>query len=322
MEHVRVTLLADGRVGPRFIAGVHANLGAGDRLTVIANTADDHWFLGLRICPDLDALMTTLSPHDPDGPSETWNAQRVLAAHGTGGRGHRLSDRALATCLVRTDALRTGSTLTQATRRLMDRWELSTELLPMSDDELQTRLRVEVAGVSRVMSHAEYWQRHEGLAPVTDIRLHGLEIANPAPGVMRAVMEADAVLLPPADPTAALGPLVRLAGLGAALRTTTAPVIGVSPVVGKTAVPGASDELIIALGLDVSAPAVAAHYGSRRSTGVLDGWLVDTSDVSQVRAVEDLQLECRTTTIDVDDPEAMAYEALALAAAIGHRPEQ
>ncbi|KQY58289.1 hypothetical protein ASD11_01075 [Aeromicrobium sp. Root495] len=322
MEPVRVTVLADGRVGPRFIAGVQACLGARDRLTVIANTADDHWFLGLRICPDLDEIMTTLSPHGLEGPVETWNAQDVLTAHGTGGRSLRLSDRALATCLVRTDALRSGKTLTQATRRLMDRWELSTELLPMSDDELQTRLRVEVGGHSRVMSHAEYWERHQGLAPVTDVRLHGLEIANPAPGVMRAVMEADVVLLPPADPAAAMGPLVRLAGLGAALRTTTAPIIGVSPVVGKAAVPGASDELMVGLGLDVGAPAVAAHYGSRRSTGVLDGWLVDSSDLDRVRAVEELGVECRTTTIDVHHPETMARDALQLAAAIGHRPER
>ncbi|HWL48869.1 MAG TPA: 2-phospho-L-lactate transferase CofD family protein, partial [Acidimicrobiia bacterium] len=57
---MRITVLAGGFGGSRFISGVRDAITADDELSVIANTADDIWLFGLRISPDLDTIMYTL----------------------------------------------------------------------------------------------------------------------------------------------------------------------------------------------------------------------------------------------------------------------
>jgi len=66
---MNVTVLSGGVGGARFTRGLLACLrdrlpdGAGGttaKVTVIANTGDDLWLHGVRVCPDLDTLMYTL----------------------------------------------------------------------------------------------------------------------------------------------------------------------------------------------------------------------------------------------------------------------
>lgn len=66
---MKVTVLSGGVGGARFTRGLLAWLrasrpdGSGSttaQVTVIANTGDDLWLHGVRVCPDLDTLMYTL----------------------------------------------------------------------------------------------------------------------------------------------------------------------------------------------------------------------------------------------------------------------
>ena len=57
---MKFTVLSGGVGGSRFIEGLLRTKDQADEVTVIANTADDIWLFGLRICPDLDTLMYTL----------------------------------------------------------------------------------------------------------------------------------------------------------------------------------------------------------------------------------------------------------------------
>ena len=65
----RVTVLAGGVGGARFIRGLLAHLrevfpgengGSRVAVTVVVNTGDDMTLNGLRVCPDLDTVMYTL----------------------------------------------------------------------------------------------------------------------------------------------------------------------------------------------------------------------------------------------------------------------
>ena len=56
----QVVLLAGGVGGARMAEGFARALPAG-ALTVIANVGDDEEFYGLRVCPDIDTLLYTLS---------------------------------------------------------------------------------------------------------------------------------------------------------------------------------------------------------------------------------------------------------------------
>ena len=109
-------MLSGGVGGARFLQGLPrrptglAPGGPRRRVTVIANTADDIWVHGLKICPDLDTVMYTLGDGiDPERGwgrrDETWHAKDELAAYGVEPTWFGLGDRDLATHLVRTQML-------------------------------------------------------------------------------------------------------------------------------------------------------------------------------------------------------------------------
>ena len=58
-----VTVLSGGVGGARFLQGLLRlveRTGSSTRVSVVANTADDIWVHGLKVCPDLDTVMYTL----------------------------------------------------------------------------------------------------------------------------------------------------------------------------------------------------------------------------------------------------------------------
>ena len=57
---MRITVLAGGVGAARFLAGLKAAAPSAT-ITVIGNTGDDITLFGLRVCPDLDTVMYTLS---------------------------------------------------------------------------------------------------------------------------------------------------------------------------------------------------------------------------------------------------------------------
>jgi LPPG:FO 2-phospho-L-lactate transferase len=93
-------------------------------------------------------------------------------------------------------------------------------------------------------------------------------------------------------------------------------VVGLSPVVAGSHVRGMAAQLLTATGVEVSAAAVAEHYGARGRGGVLDGWLLDTADAGEVARVEAAGIACRAVPLmmtDLDATATMAAAALGLA---------
>ncbi|WP_322762089.1 2-phospho-L-lactate transferase [Frankia sp. Cr2] len=283
---MKITALAGGIGGARFLVGVQAALPDAD-ITVIGNTGDDITLHGLRICPDLDTVMYTLGGgisrergwgrHD-----ETFTVAEELAAYEVGPTWFGLGDRDLATHLVRTRMLAAGYPLTEVTAALCQRWKPGIRLLPMSDERVETHVVVETDEGRRAIHFQEWWLRMRAATPALEIISVGAEAAQPAPGVLDALADADVVLLPPSNPVVSIGSILAIPGVRAALAQTPAPVVGVSPIIGGAPVRGMADACLTAIGVATSAGAVGTHYGARRRAapgdGILDGWLVDTAD--------------------------------------------
>jgi LPPG:FO 2-phospho-L-lactate transferase len=324
---MRITVLSGGVGGARFVEGLLRATGPDDEITVVANTADDIWLFGLRVCPDLDTLMYTLG----DGidrergwgrTDETWNAKDELAAYGIEQAWFGLGDRDVATHLVRTMRLRQGWSLSTATEELCARWQPGVRLLPMTDDEVETHIGITRDGRHEVVHFQEYWIRLHAEPAVEHVELRGIDGATPAPGVVAALTDADVVLLPPSNPVVSIGPVVTVAGIREALASTRAPVVGVSPIIGGGAVRGMADQLLRGIGVEVGAGAVGLHHGSRAAGGLLDGWLVDLVDDDEVAAVEAAGIRCRAVPLwmrDDDTTTELARAALALAAELQPR---
>ncbi|GAB2637200.1 2-phospho-L-lactate transferase [Nocardioides ginkgobilobae] len=327
-----LTVLSGGMGGARFLQGLLHGVREGllpgvDRdavVTVVANTADDIWVHGLKVCPDLDTVMYTLGEGiDPERGwgrrEETWSVKEELAAYGVEPTWFGLGDRDVATHLVRTQMLEAGYPLSAITTALCRRWLEPTlgeglRLLPMTDDRVETHVVVadpdEPSG-RRAIHFQEYWVRLRASVPAETVVVVGLDQSTPGPGVLEAIGEADLVVLPPSNPVVSVGTILGVPGIRDALRATAAPVVGLSPIVGGTHVRGMAEQMLRSIGVEVSARGVGLHYGARSAAGVLDGWLVDSRDADALPALHEAGLAGTAVPLMMSDPAATAAMAAA-----------
>ncbi|MEO9220292.1 MAG: 2-phospho-L-lactate transferase [Mycobacteriaceae bacterium] len=294
---MKVTVLVGGVGGARFLQGLEVLLQLGTsgehEVTALVNVGDDVWMHGLRICPDLDTCMYTLGggvdiERGWGQARETWTVKEELAAYGADPDWFGLGDRDVATHLIRTRMLRAGYPLSAVTEALCARWQPKVALLPVTDDRCETHVVITdpADGERRAVHFQEWWVRHRAQVPTHGFVQVGAEQATPAPGVLAAIGEADAVIVAPSNPVVSIGASLAVPGLRAALRTTKAAVIGVSPIVADRPLRGMADTCLSVIGVDTTAEAVGLHYGPRSGTGLLDGWLVDVGDRAAIAGVQ------------------------------------
>jgi LPPG:FO 2-phospho-L-lactate transferase len=284
---MHIVVLTGGIGGARFLAGVRAYAReAGAEVTAVVNVGDDVIMHGLRICPDLDSVMYTLGGGaDPERGwgrvGESWTIKNELAAYGAEPTWFGLGDKDIATHLVRTTMLNAGYPLSAVTEALCARWQPGVRLLPATDDRLETHAIVSEdtdGGGQRAIHFQEWWVRHRGALPTHQFVFVGAEAAKPAAGVLDALGRADVVLVAPSNPVVSIAPILAVPGLRDALTAGRAPVIGVSPIIGGAPVRGMADRCLAVLGVPCTAAGVGELYGARTTGGILDGWLVDTTD--------------------------------------------
>ncbi len=269
----RIVLLAGGVGGAKLAHGLAQVLAPG-QLSVIVNTGDDFWHYGLRVCPDLDTVMYTLSGLvDPvNGWGVAGDTIAMLTALQRYGEEpwFRLGDQDVATHLLRTQALRGGSRLTEVTARLSQALGVSTQILPMTDDEVGTIIDTVEYGE---LAFQEYFVRYRWQPTVKAIRFAGIETARPTSEVEAAIVEADAIVLGPSNPWLSIAPILAVPGLRALIEAQPVPRLALSPIVAGRALKGPAAKLMAELGWDVSASAVARYYGD-----LINGFVYDVRD--------------------------------------------
>jgi LPPG:FO 2-phospho-L-lactate transferase len=267
---VRVALLSGGVGGARFACGLADAIAPGE-LTVIGNVGDDVEVLGLHVSPDLDSILYALAALNDEERGwgrrgETWNALGAAAAWG-GESWFRLGDLDLGLHLVRTQALRAGEPLSTVTARLARAAGLETGLLPATDDRLRTWLETPAGA----FSFQEWFVARGHRDEVDAVRFEGAGEARPAPGVLDALAEADAVLVAPSNPYVSIGPILAVEAIRDALAQR--PAVAVSPLVGGRAVKGPADRMLSRMAGGTSPAHVAQSY-----EGLIDALVVDESD--------------------------------------------
>jgi LPPG:FO 2-phospho-L-lactate transferase len=320
---VKITVLAGGVGGARFLLGVRHWLRNSDesrpgvepteQLTAIVNTADDLWLAGLRITPDLDTIMYALAGVNDQargwgraGDSEVVNTE--LAAWGVAWPWFTLGDLDIAASVARTAWWREGVPLAEIAARLGARWDLGARLLPATGDEAETIVQLaQPTDDGRTELHfQEWWVRYRAALPAASFEVRGAAEARPSGGVLEAIADADVVLLAPSNPVVSIGPILSIPGIRDAVRNTSAPVIGLSPIIAGSVVRGMADACLSAIGVDTSADAVARLHGARAASGLLDGWLVDTADAGVVDGLAADGIPTRAVPLWMTDPAATA----------------
>src|SRR5919107_1716137 len=268
----QITVLSGGMGGARFLQGLLHGLAAGTlpgvspdaEVTVVANTADDLWVHGLKVCPDLDTVMYTLGAgidleRGWGRRDETWSVKEDLAAYGVEPTWFGLGDRDIATHLVRTQMLDAGYSLSEVTAALCNRWlspvfGTGVTLLPMTDDRMETHVAVpdpDAPSGRRVVHFQEYWVKLRAEVPAEALVFVGLEESSPAPGVIDAITDADLVIIPPSNPVVSVGTILGVPRVRQALLATSARVVGLSPIVGGHHLRGMAEQLLTSIGVEV-----------------------------------------------------------------------
>lgn len=269
---MRIACLSGGVGGAKLARGLQDVLAPGE-LTVIGNVGDDVEVLGLHVSPDLDSVLYALAGLNDEErgwgrAGETWRA--LEAARRWGGEGwFMLGDLDLGLHLVRTQALRTGDPLSTITARLAEAAEIATRLVPATDDPLRTSV-VTPAGT---FPFQEWFvtRRHED--EVDAMVFSGADAARPAPGVLEAIRDADALVVAPSNPYTSIHPILAVEGIGQAVAARRTRTIAVSPLVGGRAVKGPLDRMLTRMAGGTTPKHVAGCY-----EGLIGALVVDRAD--------------------------------------------
>jgi len=301
-----VLALSGGIGGAKLALGLYRVLPPG-ALTVVANTGDDFEHLGLSISPDIDTLLYTLAGIDNrelgwGRRDETWTFMKALGDLG-GETWFNLGDGDLATHVERTRRLAASESLSQITDDFRQRLGISARLLPMSDDRVRTRLRT----AEGWLDFQDYFVRLRCVPVVGEIAFAGADNARPQPAFLGALADGNlrAVVICPSNPFISIDPILSLPGVREALRSCSAPVIAVSPIVGGKAVKGPTAKMMTELGLPVDAAAAAQHYGD-----FLDLYVADEMDAGEAGDLGLPVTFARTLMLSLEDREALALVVL------------
>ena len=217
---MKIVALAGGVGGAKLAHGL-AQILPSEELTVIVNTGDDFEHYGLYISPDLDTVCYTLAelanPETGWGrKNETWGAIENAKTLG-GPDWFNLGDQDLGTHLERTRRLKNGQTLSQITCDFCKAWGVGPSVLPMSDQPVRTIVETGEGD----LAFQEYFVHRRCEPKVKGFRFEGINTAEAAPGALKAIDQAEAVVICPSNPWVSIDPILAIAGMRMLSRRST-----------------------------------------------------------------------------------------------------
>jgi LPPG:FO 2-phospho-L-lactate transferase len=304
---VKVVVLTGGVGGARFLRGVVDAVDPA-HVTAVVNVGDDLEILGLAVSPDVDSVFYALAglADEERGwgrAGETWHALESVQLLG-GESWFRLGDRDLGLHLVRTRALRDGMALSEVTARLAAAVGIETTVLPATDDRLRTWLETPNGS----FAFQEWFVARAHRDPVDRLRFEGAAEARPAPGLLEALHEADAILMAPSNPYVSIAPILAVERIRRALERRRVPCVAVSPLIGGRAVRGPAATMLQRLQGGTGPVQVADCYA-----GLIDALVFDEADAEEAAAVAALGVRpvvTRTLMSDAGARRRLAESAL------------
>lgn len=305
-----IVALTGGTGGAKLIEGLAAVIDPAE-LTIVCNTGDDCVVHGLHVSPDIDTITYTLAGLGDSDKGWGLRGDTFIALEQLRRLGNeswfRLGDMDLATHIMRTRLLREERRLSEITDRIRSALGVAARILPMSDDRIETRVETSKGEIS----FQEFFVRERWVPEVLAVRFAGAEASRPAPGVLESIRAAAAIIICPSNPITSIGPILAVPGIRAALEKGESPVVGVSPIIGGTAISGPAHKLLRASGRPASALGVAQLY-----RGFLRRFIVAAEDEKIAAELRRLQIETRCTDIrmrSLQDKKRLAAEVLAWA---------
>lgn len=256
-------------------------------LHIVINTGDDLKWMGLKICPDFDTNLYTLSElnNDKQGwglKDDTWSALRMLKRWPENPTWFNVGDADLALSLQRTYWLAQGLNLAQVCQRLCLGVRIDPCLWPMSLEEVSTYVNTPQGS----LPFQEYFVKGRAQATALSFTYQGMDKAKPLPGLLDLIAQTELIVLAPSNPFVSLLPILNLPGVKQAIRNSSALKIAVSPLAGHRAFKGPLSAMLQAAGLPISALSLAQIY-----KGLIDKFYLAPQDAHLQEPLRTLHVE-------------------------------
>ena len=274
-------ILSGGTGTPKLLVGLK-KVFKEEEQNIIVNTAEDIWISGNLVCPDIDSVIYALAGLiDED---KWWGIRDdCFYTHNALKRSDceepmMIGDKDRATHIIRSELLRSGKSLTEATSLLARKFGITakTKILPMTDDAASVRTKIITP--EGELHFQEFWVSKRGDPEVLDVVFDGIEKVKPSEDVMNMLMSGsgseEVVIIGPSNPITSIEPILSLRGIKEMLKTKK--VIAISPIVGNKPISGPAGKFMRAKGFEVSPYGVFKCYED-----FLDVLVIDKGDECQ-----------------------------------------
>jgi|TARA_Y100000389_G_scaffold168126_1_gene173656 LPPG:FO 2-phospho-L-lactate transferase len=301
-------LLLCGGVGGAKLALGFKNSIDPKHLTIAVNTGDDFTHLDFKICPDLDTVMYTLAGESDVSKGwgrrdESWNMLSALDDMG-GETWFQLGDKDLATHIQRTQLLRSGLSLTQATHHLCESFNLQKNIFPMCNQPVETYIQTK----NRLLSFQEYFVKLKCEPPVTDFVFKGLDKAEFNKDLDLSTY--DEIIICPSNPYVSINPMLQLGALSKHLQDFSQKVTVISPIVNSKSLKGPTAKMMLELGHQISVVTIGKFYQNYSQR-----IFIDTSDLKESSKLNELGYEVNNANLIMNNTKsknALAHEIIQL----------
>jgi len=299
-----VIVLSGGTGTPKLLQGLR-KLVPDEDITVIVNTAEDIVISGAFVSPDVDTVLYLFSGSLDVQKwwgirNDTFHTNKALKELGFSEK-LMLGDADRATCIFRSELMQTGKNLTEATMLLCKSLKVKARILPMCDEKVDTMIKTPQG----VMHFQDFWIGKRGVPDVKEVKIDGIENANPTKEVLEVLDSEENVIIGPSNPITSIGPILALKGIREILARKK--VIAVSPVIGHSPVSGPAGKLMAACGFEVSSQGVTQCYGD-----ILDIMVIDEKDTADEADFDMKTIRFDTMMTSVEKSEALAKRIIRL----------
>jgi LPPG:FO 2-phospho-L-lactate transferase len=291
---MRNYLLLCGGVGGAKLALGFSKILPPSNFTIVVNTGDDFTHLNLKICPDLDTVLYTLSEESDltkgwGRKNETWQMLSTLKDIG-GETWFQLGDKDIATHIMRTNLINEGASLSEVTKTLCKAFKIAPNILPMSNESVKTYIQTK----NRLLSFQEYFVKFQCEPPVTDFVFKGLEKAK-----FNSEIDLDSydeIIICPSNPFVSINPIIQLTDLNQYLKDFPEKVSVVSPIVNSNSLKGPTSKMMNELGMETSVVTIAKYYSEYART-----LFIDTIDHNQETKIINIGYDVSLANLVMND---------------------
>ena len=234
-----ITILAGGTGSIKLVRGIYKEC---KDIAVVTNVADNFWFYGLYVCPDIDTIIYGLCDRLDKKKGwglegDTFNFLKHLKEIGEESW-FGIGDKDLTTHVIRTKMLKEGKKLSEITDFFVNKYNIPVRIIPASDDHYETHI---ITKDNKEIHLQEFWIKYKGSVPILDVIHKNIEKAQTAESVKKTLENSKLIVFAPGNPITSIGSIIKIKSFDKIIKALKKKVVVISPFVSNKAISGPSE---------------------------------------------------------------------------------